>query len=143
MLLLFESLACSVKYTLLHLCRMGIIITAPKFLFSGASAAPMEVRVSALNSTAVFVQWGRIDICRTANGRIVKYRVQYRAGPNGMVQTVDKPGNRSAGGNISIAGLSPFTVYYVQVAAVNENGDVGLFSNPKAVQTGEDGNGVE
>ena len=118
-------------------------IIAPKFLFSGASTAPMDVTVLALNSTAVFVQWGRIKICRTANGLIVKYRVQYRAGPNGTVQTVDKPGDRSAGGDISIAGLSPFTVYYVQVAAVNEKGDVGLFSNPKAVQTREDGNGAE
>ena len=118
-------------------------IIAPKFLFSGASTAPMGVTVLALNSTAVFVQWGRIKICRTANGLIVKYRVQYRAGPNGTVQTVDKPGDRSSGGDISIAGLSPFTAYYVQVAAVNEKGDVGLFSNPKAVQTREDGNGAE
>ena len=114
-------------------------IIAPKFLFSGASTAPMGVTVLALNSTAVFVQWGRIKICRTANGLIVKYRVQYRAGPNGTVQT----GDRSSGGDISIAGLSPFTAYYVQVAAVNEKGDVGLFSNPKAVQTREDGNGAE
>ncbi|CAI8032674.1 Receptor-type tyrosine-protein phosphatase F, partial [Geodia barretti] len=81
---------------------------------------PWDVTVLALNSTAVFVQWGRIKICRTANGLIVKYRVQYRAGPNGTVQTVDKPGDRSSGGDISIAGLSPFTAYYVQVAAVNE-----------------------
>ena len=106
---------------------------------SAASAAPEDVRVSVLNSTAIFVEWGRIEICRAANGRIVKYTVRYRIEPDGLVESVDRPGNRSGGENVSISGLTPFTVYSVQVAAVNENGLVGVFSNPKIVQTEEDG----
>ena len=97
------------------------------------------MRVSVFNSTAIFVEWGRIEICRTANGRIVKYTVQYRVEPDGLVESVDRPGNWSGGENVSISGLTPFTVYSVQVAAVNENGLVGVFSNPKIVQTEEDG----
>ena len=60
----------------------------------------------------------------------------------GLVESVDRPGNWSVGGNVSISGLTPFTVYSVQVAAVNENGLVGIFSNPKIVQTEEDGNTI-
>ena len=105
----------------------------------GASVAPVDVEVSVLNSTALFVEWGRIEICRTANGLIAGYRIQYRTEPDGVVRSVDRPGNRSSGGNISISGLAPFTVYSVQVAAVNVMGHVGAFSNPKTVQTDEDG----
>ena len=97
------------------------------------------MKVTTLNSTAIYVTWGRIDICRTGNGLIVGYRVQYRAETESSVQSVDRPGARDNGGNVYIAGLTPFTVYYVQVAAVNEIGDVGVFSNPKAVLTAEDG----
>ena len=35
--------------------------------------------------------------------------------------------------------LTPFTNYSIQIAAVNEEGDIGVFSYPIMIQTGEDG----
>ena len=38
----------------------------------------------------------------------------------------------------SLTGLTPHTNYSIQVAAVNEQGDVGLYSDPITTQTKED-----
>ena len=40
-----------------------------------------------------------------------------------------------AGGMVTIDGLAPSTQYSIQVAAVNSNGDVGVFGTALSVQT--------
>ena len=56
-----------------------------------------------------------------------------------MVQSVDVAGERNVvDAETSLTGLIPFTDYSIQVAAVNEEGDVGLYSHPLTRQTEED-----
>ena len=57
-----------------------------------------------------------------------------------MVQSIDQTGEWNVtGAEASLIGLTPYTNYFIQVAAVNEQGDVGLYSDPIRGQTAEDG----
>ena len=51
-----------------------------------------------------------------------------------MVQT-----NQTEALEITLTELSPFTIYSIEVAAVNEEGDVGVYSERQYVVTEEDG----
>ena len=94
--------------------------------------------MATVNSTVISVQWDGLTPCRLANGLIVKYRVQYTAESSGEVQSTEESGDWDDGGQTSLTGLTPFTNYSIQVAAVNEQDDVGPYSDPKTVQTEED-----
>ena len=108
-----------------------------------------NVRAAALNSTAVVVQWDRMEPCIDVNGIIIKYRIQYQAQPSNAEcinsdVSVDNMiivilGEYDMNGEAAVTGLTPFTVYSIQVAAVNEEGDVGVYSEPQHAQTPEDG----
>ena len=52
-----------------------------------------------------------------------------------MVQSKDKAGEWNMIVRVSLTGLTPSTSYSIQVAAVNEEGDVGLYSVPVTKQT--------
>ena len=43
--------------------------------------------------------------------------------------------NWRSGGRVTLTGLSRSTKYSISVAAVNENGDVGLYSDPVTTMT--------
>ena len=107
---------------------------------TGAAVAPSNVRATAESSTVISVQWDGLTPCRLVNGLIVKYRVQYTAQPDGMTQSIDQTaaGDYKTGAETSLSGLTPFTNYSIQVAAVNEDGDTGIYSHPITVQTPED-----
>ena len=48
-----------------------------------------------------------------------------------MVQSKDEAGGWNVmDAETPLTGLTPFTSYSIQVAAVNEEGDVGLYSDP-------------
>ena len=73
------------------------------------------------------------------NGLIVNYIVNYTAESSDVVQSIDHPGEWNVtGAEVSLTGLTPFTNYSIKVAAVNEKGDVGPYSDPIIEQTGED-----
>ena len=91
-----------------------------------------------VSSTVISVQWDGLLPCRLVNSLIVKYRVQYTAESSGVVQSTDESGDWDDGGQTSLTGLTPFTNYSIQVAAVNEQDDVGPYSGPITVQTEED-----
>ena len=91
-----------------------------------------------VNSTVISVQWDGLTPCRLVNSLIVKYRVQYTPESIGEVQSTDESGDWDDGGQTSLTGLTPFTTYSIQVAAVNEQNDVGPYSDPITVQTEED-----
>ena len=78
------------------------------------SAPPTSVSASSLNSTAITVQWGRVD-CIHRNGDITGYSVQYGS------ETVSVSGD-SSGGMYAISGLMPSTTYSIQVAAETSAG---------------------
>ena len=44
-------------------------------------------------------------------------------------------GNWSSGAETELSGLTPSTNYSIAVAAVNEQGDVGVYSHPVTVRT--------
>ena len=70
------------------------------------------------------------------NGLIVLYRVQYTEVVSGVVQSIDEAGEWNVmNAEFSLTGLTPFTNYSIQVAAVNEEGDVGLYSEPLIMRT--------
>ena len=49
--------------------------------------------------------------------------------------TKEVTGNWSSGGETDLTGLTPSTNYTIAVAAVNEEGTVGLYSDPVIVET--------
>ena len=72
----------------------------------------------------------------------MKYRTQYSVQPNGTVQSKDKMvnstnGRWNLGGTTLLTGLTPFTNYSIQIAAVNEKEQVGKYSDFETIQTKE------
>ena len=103
-------------------------------LNTGSAAAPGNVSATSLSSTVISVQWSGLSPCRLVNGLIVKYRVQYIAQPGGRVESKEVAGNWSSGAEAELTGLTPSTYYSIEVAAVNEEGDVGVYSHPVTVR---------
>ena len=110
--------------------------------YTGPEEAPGNVRAEAVSSTEISVQWNGLSTCRLVNGLIVSYRVQFTVNDNitSEDQVNDTTDTRdrdlrdgedwSSGGDILLTGLTPLTNYSIVVAAVNENGDVGPYSDP-------------
>ena len=96
------------------------------------SAPPTSVSASALNSTAITVQWGPVD-CIHRNGDITGYSVQYGEVGSGSTQTMPVSGGSST--EATIFGLMPSTIYSIQMAAVNDAG-TGLYSSSVTGDTG-------
>ena len=96
------------------------------------SAAPDSVSISEVTSSSITVQWEMVP-CIHHNGDITGYSVQYTEG--GSTQTMSVSGD-SSGGMVTISGLSPITLYTVQVAAVNSAG-TGPSSDPVMITTPE------
>ena len=96
------------------------------------------VRATAESSTSITVQWDRIARCRDINGLIVSYAVRYQSLPGGGEETAMVPGVWNMGGVATLTGLTPFTNYSIEVAAVNNQSDVGEFSEPVMTRTNED-----
>ena len=104
----------------------------------GATVAPHNVTATVISTTEIVVQWDGLTPCRHVNGLIVLYRVQYTEVASGVVQSKDVAGEWNVmNAETSLTGLTPSTSYSIQVAAVNEEGDVGLYSDPLTSQTSE------
>ena len=110
--------------------------------YTGPEEAPGNVRAEAVSSTEISVQWDGLSTCRLVNGLIVSYRVQFTVNDNitSEDQVNDTTDTRDrelrdgedwrSGGDILLTGLTPLTNYSIAVAAVNENGDIGPYSDP-------------
>ena len=89
----------------------------------------------AISSTEISVQWNGLSTCRLVNGLILSYRIRFIT--HGRVDTIDKElgdgEDWRSEGEILLTGLTPFTNYSIAVAAVNKDGDVGLYSNPVTI----------
>ena len=93
------------------------------------SAAPTSVRVSAVTSSNITVQWGAVD-CIHHNGDITGYSVWYGVQGSGTTQTRDVSGGDTR--QTTIHGLNSSTTYAIQVAAVNSAG-IGEYSDPPVI----------
>ena len=104
---------------------------------AGPTVPPSNVKAFAVSSTAIMVQWDGLTPCTQVNGLIVSYRVQYRAaGLDSTEKTLEKDGGWNVTeAEISLTGLTPHTNYFIKVAAVNEHGDIGPYSDPVTVLT--------
>ena len=108
---------------------------------AGSTAVLGNFRVRAQSSSSISVQWDRLTPCRDINGLIVEFRVQYRALPSGPVQTLSHFAQHDMWNmpvEVSLTGLSPFTNYSIQAAPVNNQSQVGSFSDTVTTQTEED-----
>ena len=103
----------------------------------GAGEAPGNVVAESEGPTEISVQWSGLSTCSLVNGAIAKYRVQYRVtGWNeSRLEDVEADGDWREGGSVVLTELTPLTSYSISVAAVNENGDVGVFSDPVTTTT--------
>ena len=105
------------------------------YLSTEAAVAPSNVTAFSKSSTVILVEWEGLTQCRLVNGHIVGYRVQYGVQSGGLVLTKEVTGNWSSGGETDLTGLTPSTKYSIAVAAVNEEGTVGLYSDPVTMET--------
>ncbi|CAI8048401.1 Protein sidekick-2 [Geodia barretti] len=99
----------------------------------GASALAVDIRPEAMSSTSIIVRWTGMAACNSTS-QIVKYRVKYKAESSGMPHnTVNETREE-----ISLTGLVPYTLYSVEVAAMNEEGEFVPYCPSITVETFED-----
>ena len=103
----------------------------------GAGKAPGDVRAKVQSSTKISVQWNGLSNCRLINGLITGYRVMLVTCCTVETRDVELGDgeNWMSGGEMVLTGLTPNTNYSISVAAVNENGDIGLHSDPLTTMT--------
>ena len=111
----------------------------------GATAAPRNVAAIVINSTAITVQWDHLYRCRDANGNITMYRVQFQGQPRETLcrnidanVSIEVSRRNNTSGQTTVT-VTPFIDYSIQVAAVNEEGDVGVYSSAVTRTTPEGG----
>ena len=96
------------------------------------TGAPGGLTSTSVESRSLSVVWGTVP-CPHQGGPITGYRLRYSNGTS-IVNTTGE-GNRQH----VLIGLTPFTSYSVQVAAVNDGG-TGQYSDPAlTVETLQDG----
>ena len=112
---------------------------------AGPGEAPGNVRAEAVSSTEISVQWNGLSTCRLVNGLIVSYRVRITASDRVDVRERELRDGEDwrNGGDISLTGLTPSSSYSITVAAVNEKGDVGPYSDPVTIHTLQVDRGIQ
>ena len=100
------------------------------YIHPAPSAAPTSVNVSAMNCTAITVQWGMVP-CIEQNGHITGYTLNV-TGIEDMKRVEDFFGGGVT--QVIISELTPSTTYSIQIAAVNSEG-TGPYSAPITIDT--------
>ena len=105
--------------------------------FAVPSDSPMNVSVTVLNSTAMSVQWNKIDPLHE-NGHIIMYEISYKPITtfNDLLKTLSEntTGNRS----IILVNLQEYVEYAISVRGYTNVGP-GPYSIPVSGTTSEDG----
>ena len=100
------------------------------FLFIAPNGAPEGLTSTPVDSRSLTVQWGTV-LCPDQRGPITGYRLRYSNGTS-IVNTTGEESRQHV-----LTGLTPFTSYSVQVAAVNAGG-TGSYSTALTVETLQD-----
>ena len=95
--------------------------------------APVGLTSTSVERRSLSVVWG-IVLCLHQRGPITGYRLHYSNGTGTTIVNTTGEGSRQH----ALTGLTPFTNYTVQVAAVNDGG-TGPYSTPLTVETLQDG----
>jgi len=85
-------------------------------------------------STSITIAWDAVN-CIKRNSDITGYVVRFTPPSTSGNDSVLVAGMGGAGGMVTIDGLDPSTQYSIQVAAVNSDGNIGIFSTALSVQT--------
>ena len=101
--------------------------------FSAPTVAPGGLNITSVDRRSLSVVWGTVP-CSHQRGPITGYRLRYSASIGASIVNTTGEGNRQH----VLTGLTPFTNYSVQVAAVNDGG-TGPYSTPLTVETLQDG----
>ena len=105
-----------------------------------ASSAPNDVpegsKVMTVGIRSLSVVWGTVS-CPNQRGPITGYRLHYTGNDKTYTINITGEGSRQH----LLTGLTPFTNYSVQVAAVNDGG-TGPYSTPLIVETLQDGKDI-
>ena len=100
--------------------------------YADPGEAPGNVTAEIVSSTEISVQWNGLSTCGLVNGLIVMYHIRFETCYVTEIKDRELRDGEdwSSGGDILLTGLTPFTGYSIGVAAVNENGDIGPYSDP-------------
>ena len=85
-----------------------------------------------MNASSITVVWDPVD-CNYRNGDITGYSLQYTVKGSSSSRNLNISGEQTP--EAIISGLSAFTNYTVEVAAMTVNG-IGVYSDPIDVRTG-------
>ena len=94
-------------------------------------SAPQNLTKTSAESRSISLMWGKVP-CKHQRGPITGYRLRYSNGTS-IANYTSGEGSR----HHVLTGLTPFTNYSVQVAAVNDGG-TGPYSTPLTVETLQD-----
>ena len=103
-------------------------------LLLAPSGGPQSLRGVETTSTDVTIAWDAVN-CIERNSNITGYVVRFTPPSTSGNDGVMVAGTGDAGGMVTIDGLTPSTQYSIQVAAVNSDDRVGVFSTILNVQT--------
>ena len=103
-------------------------------LLVAPSGGPQSLRGVETTSMNVTIVWDAVN-CIERNSDITGYVVRYTPPSTSGNDSVMVAGTGGAGGMVTIDGLDPSTQYSIQVAAVNSDGNIGVFSTALSVQT--------
>ena len=91
-------------------------------MFLAPSGVPQSLEVSSNTNTTITISWKRVE-CHDRNSNIMGYMIRYQGSSETVLGTDDE--NRTFTAN----GLTPNTDYTFMVAAVNTDGQIGLFES--------------
>jgi len=103
-------------------------------LMAAPSGSPQSLREEETTSTNITIAWDAVN-CIERNSDITGYVVRYTPPSTSGNDSVMVAGTGDAWGVVTIDGLAPSTQYSIQVAVVNSDSNVGVFSTALSVQT--------
>ncbi|XP_031573109.1 receptor-type tyrosine-protein phosphatase delta-like [Actinia tenebrosa] len=125
---LFSVSAMNVK----HLWQSTVVDVAVITSAAEPSGPPLDIQTTVKNSTSILVQW-QPPLPSLRNGLIKKYVVQYSSDKSTYLSKATQDNST----RLLLTSLSPYTMYYIKVQAVNLAG-AGPFSEPVTNMTLED-----
>ena len=99
----------------------------------------LNVIMDRISPRVISVQWDIVSPCSSANNdKDIMFTIKYTSG-NKMKSLYQNGESHMTRAKVSLTGLTPYTNYSIQVAVVDEQGEVEANTDPIAIMTLEDG----